>query len=127
FFLRYAFDREWLSPAVRIGLGAVVGLGMAAGGVRLARRYRSYGLFLSGGGLAVLYLSEYAGLNLYNLFGQAIAFGLHLAITAGAAVLADRTNSLGLALMAVCGGFATPFLVGGDADQQITLFTYVAL
>ncbi len=127
FFLRYAFDHEWLSPVVRVVLGAFVGVGMAAGGLRLSRQSRAYGLFLSGGGVAVLYLSVYAGLNLYDLFGPELAFSLLVVITAAAAVLADRTDSLGLALMAVCGGFATPFLVGGDSDQQVTLFTYVSL
>ena len=29
--------------------------------------------------------------------------------------------------MAVCGGFATPFLVGGKTDAQAQLFSYVAL
>ena len=127
FFLRYAFDHEWLSPVVRVVLGAFVGVGMAAGGLRLSRKYRAYGLFLSGGGIAVLYLSVYAGLNLYYLFEPELAFSLLVVITAAAALLADRTDSLGLALMAVCGGFATPFLVGGTRDQQITLFTYVSL
>ncbi len=64
FFLRYAFEREWLSPAIRVGLGVAAGIGMAWGGVRLAARYRSYGLLLAGGGIAALYLSFYAGLNL---------------------------------------------------------------
>ena len=127
FFLRYAFDHEWLSPVVRVVLGAFVGVGLAAGGLRLSRKYRAYGLFLSGGGIAVLYLSVYAGLNLYYLFGPELAFSLLVVITAAAALLADRTDSLGLALMAVCGGFATPFLVGGTSDQQVTLFTYVSL
>jgi uncharacterized membrane protein len=127
FFLRYAFDHEWLSPAVRVALGAFVGIGMAASGLGLSRKYRAYGLFLSGGGVAVLYLSIYAGLNLYYLFGPELAFSLLVLITAAAAILADRTDSLGLALMAVCGGFATPFLVGGNRDQQVTLFTYISL
>src|SRR5258706_9844551 len=113
FFLRYAFDHEWLSPAVRIALGAFVGMGMAAGGLGLSRRYRAYGLFLSGGGVAVLYLSVYAGLNLYYLFGPEFAFSLLVVITAVAAVLADRTDSLGLALMAVCGGVSSALLRRG--------------
>ena len=42
-------------------------------------------------------------------------------------MLADRQRALGLALMAVGGGFATPFLVGGGGNAQLTLFTYDAL
>ncbi len=127
FFLRYAFEHEWLSPAIRVGLGIVAGIGMAWGGVRIATRYRNYGLLLAGGGIAVLYLSFYAGLNLYALFGPQAAFALLVAVTMAAAALADRTDSQAIALVAVCGGFATPFLVGGETDQQVQLFSYVAL
>ena len=127
FFLRYAFEHEWLSPAIRIGLGIVAGIGMAWGGVQIATRYRNYGLLLAGGGIAVLYLSFYAGLNLYSLFGPQAAFALLLAVTMAAAALADRTDSQAIALVAVCGGFATPFLVGGETDQQVQLFSYIAL
>ena len=127
FFLRYAFEHEWLSPAVRVAVGVVTGIAMAWGGVRLASRYRAYGLLLAGGGIAALYLSFYAALNLYGLVGPELAFTALVVVTAAAAVLADRTDSQAIALMAVCGGFATPFLVGARGDQQITLFSYIAL
>ena len=127
FFLRYAFEREWLSPAVRVSLGIAAGIAMTSGGVRLASRYRAYGLLLAGGGIAALYLSFYAALNLYALVGPQLAFTALIAVTVAAAVLADRTDSQAIALMAVCGGFATPFLVGGREDQQVTLFSYIAL
>jgi uncharacterized membrane protein len=100
---------------------------MAAGGVRLASRYRAYGLLLAGGGIAALYLSLYAALNLYGLVGPQLAFAALVVVTAAAALLADRTDSQAIAMMAVCGGFATPFLVGGRGDQQVSLFSYVAL
>ena len=127
FFLRYAFEHDWLSPAVRVGLGIVAGMAMAAGGVRLASRYRGYGLLLAGGGIVALYLSLYAALNLYALLGPQVAFAALVIVTSAAAVLADRTDSQAIALMAVIGGFATPFLVGGNTDQQVSLFSYVAL
>ena len=126
FFLRYAFDRQWLSPAVRLALGGIAGVAMAVGGLRLSQTYRAYGLLTSGAGAAVLYLSVYAGLNLYFLFGPTLAFTLLVVITAAVAWVADRTGSMALGFMAVCGGFATPFLVGGGTDQQLTLFSYVA-
>jgi uncharacterized membrane protein len=69
----------------------------------------------------------YSALNLYALFGPGLAFVLLIAITAAAAALADRTASQAIALVAVCGGFATPFLVGGSTNQQVRLFSYIAL
>lgn len=128
FFLIYAFENEWMSPAARVGLGGVLGFTLIVVGRRLAAGdYRAYGLFLSGGGIAVLYLSVYAALGFYGLLDRGPAFVLLVAITMLAAVLADREASLPLALMAVCGGFLTPFLVGGREDAQLTLFSYDAL
>src|SRR4051812_45823381 len=63
FFLRYAFDRNWLSPVIRVVLGGVAGMALSAGGMRLASRgYRGYGLIVAGSGVAALYLSAYAAL-----------------------------------------------------------------
>ncbi|HEX5110791.1 MAG TPA: DUF2339 domain-containing protein [Vicinamibacterales bacterium] len=128
FFLRYSFERDWMSPAVRVVLGAASGGVLVAAGRRLARRgFRQYGLFLSGGGLAVLFLSVYAAYAFYELIGALPTFAFLAAIAAATAALADREASLPLALMAVCGGFATPFLVGGGEDAQVALFSYDAL
>src|SRR4029450_2003796 len=89
--------------------------------------YRAYGLLLAGGGIAALDLAFYAALNLYGLGGAEVAFTAVVGGTAAAGGGGDRTDSQAIALMAVCGGFATPFLVGGRGDQQVTLFSYIAL
>jgi uncharacterized membrane protein len=128
FFLKYAFDNDWITEPMRVGMGIAGGLALSVIGHRFAGRgYRTYGQILTGGGLAVLYLSIYAAFGYYELIGQTTAFVLLVAVTVGAAWLSDRQNALGLALMAVGGGFATPFLVGSGTDAQVTLFTYNAL
>jgi uncharacterized membrane protein len=128
FFLKYAFDNDWITESMRVVMGIVGGLVLAAIGHRFAARgYRAYGQILTGGGLAVLYLSIYVAFGYYALIGQTPAFLLLVLVTVGAAWLADRQNALGLALMAVGGGFATPFLVGSGTDAQVTLFSYDAL
>jgi uncharacterized membrane protein len=128
FFLKYAFDNEWITESMRVLLGLAAGGGLIAAGHRFAARgYRAYGQILGGGGIAVLFLSIYAAYNFYGLIGQVTAFSLLVLVTAGAAAIADRQQALGLAIMAVGGGFLTPFLVGSGTDAQITLFTYDAL
>ena len=82
---------------------------------------------LTGGGLAVLYLAVYAAFGFYGLIGSAVAFVLLTVVTAGAALLADRQDSKPMAVMAIGGGFLTPFLVGGTTDAQVTLFSYISL
>jgi uncharacterized membrane protein len=128
FFLKYAFDNDWITESMRVGLGIATGLGLAAAGDRFVRRgYRAYGQVVAGGGMAALFLSIYAAFSYYELIGRTPAFVLLVTVTAGAAWLADRQKAIGLALMAVGGGFATPFLVGSGHDAQITLFTYDAV
>jgi uncharacterized membrane protein len=97
-------------------------------GLRLARAgYDTYGNILTGGGLAALYISTYAAFSFYALIGRSVASITLIAITAAAAALSDRRRAQGMAIMAVSGGFLTPFLVGSGTDAQITLFSYVAL
>lgn len=125
FFLRYAFEHDWVSPAMRVSIGFAGGVALVAGGYRLHRAgYHQYGLFIAGGGFAVLFLSVYAAFAIYALIGQGPAFALLVMVAGAAAVMADRCTSLGLALMAVGGGFSAPFLVSTGSDAQVTLFTY---
>ncbi len=128
FFLKYAFENRWINETGRVVLGALAGMGLVAGGWRLAsRELRAFGQALIGTGLAILYLSVYAALTYYGLINRITAFGLMLIVTVAAAWLADRQRSQALAFIAVGGGFLTPFLVGGSEDAQLTLFTYDAL
>jgi uncharacterized membrane protein len=128
FFLKYAFDNDWITESMRVMMGIATGLALAIAGDRFASRgYRAYGQVISGGGIAGLFLSVYAAFSYYGLIGQVPAFTLLVLVTGGAALLADRQQALSLAVMAVGGGFVTPFLVGSGTDAQLTLFTYDAL
>ncbi|MBW3625937.1 MAG: DUF2339 domain-containing protein, partial [Armatimonadetes bacterium] len=62
FFLKYAFDRGWISPELRIGLGVATGIFfLLAGETSIRRGYASYANALSAIGLVTCYLSIYAG------------------------------------------------------------------
>jgi uncharacterized membrane protein len=127
FFLKYAFDNEWINETGRVIAGGIGGAGLIASGWRLAGRdVRTFGQALIGTGLAILYLSIYAALNFYALIAPTTAFALMAIVTLLSAALADRQRSQALAFIAVGGGFLTPFLVGGREDAQLTLFTYAA-
>src|SRR5207244_12265833 len=96
--------------------------------VRFVRTgYRVYGQVLSGCGLAILYVSTYAAFNFYHLVSQPVAFTLMSGVTTMAAWLADRQHSQSLALVAVGGGFATPFLLPATTDAEIALFGYASI
>jgi uncharacterized membrane protein len=128
FFLKYAFDNAWIDERARVVLGFVAGLALVGVGRRFAARdLEAFGHALAGLGLAILYLSIYAATHYYELIGQSAAFAAMTFVTVGAAALADGQRSQALAFIAVTAGFLTPFMVGGDADNQLALFTYDAI
>ena len=128
YFIKLAFDSEWITPATRVMLGGLGGLVLAYAGTRFVRAgYRLYGQMISGGGVAMLYVSTYGAYNYYQLISQPMAFALMCGVTVVGALLADRQQSQGLALMAVGGGFATPFLLPVDASALAALFAYDAI
>jgi uncharacterized membrane protein len=128
FFLKYAFEQAWVTPAARCAMGVFAGVAMIPVGLRIAGRgYERYGHLVAGAGVVILYLTTYAALNLFALINPATAAGALLLVTIAGAALAHQRQSLPLALLAVAGGYATPLLVGGSRDAHITLFSYLAL
>ncbi len=128
YFIKLAFDSDWITPATRVMLGGLSGLVLAYAGTRFVRAGHSlYGQMISGGGIAILYVSTYGAYNYYQLISQPMAFALMCGVTVVGALLADRQQSQGLALMAVGGGFATPFLLPVDASALAAIFSYDAI
>lgn len=112
FFLKYAFDQNWLGPAARIILGVVAGLGLLTGGHFWRRRYPTFSQALSGGGIALLYLSIFAAFAFFDMLNIYVAVGLLFLISGGSAVLALRYNSMALAIIGILGAFIAPFILG---------------
>lgn len=128
YFEKLAIENRWIGETARVIQGGVLGAVLIYAGTRFARAgYRLYGQMICGGGVAVLYVSTYAAFNYYRLIDRPVAFALLVGITALGAFLADRQRSQGLAVLAVGGGFVTPFLLPSNVDAQIALFTYDAI
>jgi len=128
FFLKLAFDNEWIGPRVQVSIGALGGLALLGVGEFLrARGLRAYAFVLSGGGILILYLSIYASYNFYPLLDQPVAFLLMAVVTTVAVLLSVRLNALAIAILGLVGGFLTPVLISSGHDNEVALFTYVAL
>ncbi len=128
FFLKYAFDNNWLSESVRVLLGAAAGFLLLVG----AARSRKSGLLifaqgLVGAGIAVLYLTVYASFNYYSLVSQPVAFILMACVTFIAFTQAFFYDSIAVSLIGWIGGFLTPFMLSTGEANEIGLFSYIAL
>lgn len=128
FFLKYAFDHNWISPALRVAMGVVLGVGLLALGFRAYRRtYVVFSQGLVGAGIAILYLSVYASFNFYHLIPQPVALAAMAVVTVIGFGQALYYNSLAIALLAWFGGFLTPVLLMSAGSSQSGLAIYVAL
>ena len=128
FFLKYTFDQGWFGPLGRVLLAYMWGIIFLIAGDQFRRRnYKIFGLYLAGGGIAVLYSAAYSAFQIYHLFGQTSSFMLMVLITILASSLAIVYNTKWLAVLALIGGFITPILLNSGESNQIMLMSYMTI
>lgn len=128
FFLKYAFDNDWIGPRGQVALGLLSGAAILIYSQWLLRRgHDDFANRIAGLGGGVLYLSLFAGANYYHLFPPSLAFGGMAVVTATLVVIAVKRDSQAMALVALLGGLLTPVLLSTGRDAPVELFTYLAL
>ena len=127
FFISLAIDRGWLGEAERVILGLIAGLAFMGAGEFYRTRYPIWAQTVAGGGLAILYLSVYGGFALFGLIDPVPTFGLFALFTVAGVAQALRQESVGLAVLAIFGGFATPLLLQEELPDERLLLAYVLL
>jgi len=128
FFLKYSIDNGLLGEQARVALSVLAGVGMIVGGVRLVGgKYHLFSQGLLGGGIAVLYFSVFAAHSFYHLLEAYPTFALMILVTACAAILAIRLDSMLVAIFAIIGGYCTPILLATGQVNFPGLFSYMLL
>ena len=127
FFLKYAFDNNWIGPTGRVALGIIAGLATIGVGQKLRAKYLNYSDMLSGVGIAILYLSIYASYSFYHLVDPSVAFILMGLVTTFGLVLAIAGSTLSLAVLATLGGFMTPVLLSTGENHLVALSVYMII
>ena len=126
FLVKYTFDRNLLTPAVRVGMAVLFGVVLLLAGQGFRNRSARVAQGLSAAGIAVLYAGFLAGINLYDLIPRAAGFGLMALTTAVAVLLAVQQGPL-IAVLGLVGGFLTPALIGSEEPNPAGLFSYLFL
>jgi uncharacterized membrane protein len=128
FFVKYSIDNQWLKPSVRIISSIIFGISLiSTGGIFVKRQMTAIGQGLMGGGLAILYVSLFAGFGYYKLIPQTTAFIAMVAVTALGMFLAVGFNAIAISFLATLGGFLTPLMVSSGQDSRDILFAYLLL
>ncbi len=128
FFLKYAFDNDWVGPRGRVSIGLLMGSALYPWSQRLlSKGYKYFSEGIAALGAAVLYVSLWAGWHYYQIFSQSTAFTLMIVVTAATFVVAVGRNSERIALLAQIGGLITPLLVSTGENHEVALFTYLLI
>ncbi len=128
YFLKFAFDNNWIGPTGRISIGVLAGIAIVIWSERFrSRGYRVFSYSLKAVGIGILYLSLYAAFQVYSLIPSGVAFVMMFAVTAATAVMAWTQDAEILAAFALIGGFTTPLLLSTGQNREVALFFYVAI
>src|SRR5712692_6132440 len=128
YFLKFAFDNNWIGPAGRVTIGMLAGIAVVIWSERFrSRGYKIFSYSLKAVGVGVLYLSLWAAFQVYSLIPSGAAFVAMLAVTSATAVLALTQDAEILAAFALAGGLVTPVLLRTGQNKELQLFSYLVV
>ena len=125
FFLKLAFDNNWIGDTGRIVLGVTLGLALLGVGEYAQRRVPIWAQPVTAAGAVILYLSIYAAFGLYELIRPDVALLFLALVVAVAALLALRYESIVIALLGIIGAFLAPALLGADLPDVRLALAYI--
>ena len=129
FLLKLSIDKGILAPSGRVALSYIAGAGLLFAGLskRMRERYWSMGQALCGISLGVFYFSSFAMTSMYHLVSATVGGAVMCVTTVTAGFLADRLNSISVAMVAMIGGYATPLLLNTGVKNFPGLSAYLVL
>ncbi|MCO6510339.1 MAG: DUF2339 domain-containing protein, partial [Aridibacter famidurans] len=124
---KYAIDRGWITPVMRIVFGYIVGAGLLFFAIRLRERYERFSAVLLSGAMAIFYFISYAAYDYYSLIPQALAFALMALFTVFTVFAAIRYERVVIAHIGLVGAYAVPFLLSEESGRVAFLFGYMSV
>jgi uncharacterized membrane protein len=125
--LQYAIGKGLISETAQTLIGVASGGLLLFFAHRLRENFRAFSSVLVGGGLAVLYFSIAFAFQKFHIIGQTAAFATMVGISALGVLLTLVYDRRELAVIALLGGFATPFMVSTGEGNYKVLFTYLLI
>lgn len=127
FFVKYAIDQDWINEVGRVAIGILCGGVLVAIAHKMRKDYKPFSSVLIGGGMAIFYFTIAIAFHEYQLFSQTAAFIIMIFITAFSIIFALLYDRIELAVVAIVGGFASPFMVSTGEGNYIVLFSYILI
>jgi uncharacterized membrane protein len=128
YFLRFAFENNWIGPSGRVAIGLLAGAGLILWSEGFRKQgHPAFSYSLKAVGIGTLYLSLWAAFQVYRLIPSSAAFLAMIVVTGATIAMAISQDAEILAVFAIAGGFATPVLLSTHQNHEVILFSYVLL
>lgn len=128
FLLKYSFDKNLFSPALRVGGVAFLGICAAIGGHCFAKnKYRRLGVTISGGGFALLLFSLLAAHNFYGMIGTKTTIITAIPVVAAAIAASLHRNTPITIWIGGIGGYIAPWILNEKIAEPSLLICYFTL
>lgn len=127
YFVKYAIDSNWVGEIGRVAIGLLCGGILIGFAHRMRNSYNAFSSVLVGGGLAVFYFTITLAFHQFHLFNQLTAFMILIVITLFAVALSLLYDKQELAVIALVGGFVSPFMLSTGTQNYNGLFLYLVI
>lgn len=127
FLVKLGIDNEVINESMRVAIGVLIGGGMIGLAHYMRTSFAKFSSILIGGALAVLYFTIALAFHEYALIPQTAAFIIMVVITAFGVLLSIAYDRKELAVLAIIGGFGTPFFVSTGSGNYAVLLTYILI
>ena len=116
-----------ITPAVKMLLGFVSGLGLTFGGLYLNEKdkFKNYSEVLIGTGFGVLFIITFCGYAMFHILNSAVVIALGAVLLVSIYLLADKMKTLSLLVIGLVGGYLTPIFSG--ASYEVCLWYLIFL
>ena len=125
--VKFAIDKNLISPFVRIILAYVAGGALLGLSVFLKNKYEAFSAILFSGAMAAFYFTTYGAFDLYAMLSRPVTFGIMIFLTAFTVFTSLKYKRQEISVLALVGAYAIPFLVGGNSGNAVALFSYIFL
>lgn len=124
---KYSIEHNLITPASRILIGYLTGIGLAAVALKLKKNYHNFSAVLLSGAMAVFYFDTYLAYGFYDLIPRLAAFAMMLFFTIFTVTAAINYNRQVIAHIGLVGAYAVPLLLNDNSGRADLLFTYTSI
>jgi len=125
--VKYAIDRNLITPLTRIVLAYVAGSILLAIAFRLKSNYKAFSAILLSGGMASLYFTTFVAYSMYDLFHQMAAFAIMVIFTAFTVFAATVYELEVIGIIGLVGAYAVPMLLSDGSGKIHVMFCYMLI